>query len=416
MFGKLTRFELKKLLGGKFFLIALGLLLIADVLLNCGIPNYRMLREAEAKGQLLGSDTVGSFWEQKAGNRRTTAFLEAQYAPFREMTPEEMAAFEAAMKEKYGESVFDSFPVPTEEMEKVPGLLGENYSDLDSLVTAMTLKEKNETVDDLRARAVRAAQAYGRDALEAGDSYGIRRNLQIIRLYSAPTGKISNAMVGWDLFLFEDPGMLLVFLLVFLVCAGSVSGEGERQTWLLLHTAKNGKGRTLAAKYFAGTLTAVGLTLVFRLVCLGAVWFQGGLLGGEQPVTILENLRLCPYRLTVWQYALAALSCQCLAAAVWAALLTTVSAFSKNSLIAYGTGAVLLGLCLLPVYLPPRGAWLSGPLTLSAPLKYFDTYYTANLFGFPVLWAVVQGLGWCLLCGVGGCLAHRVYHRKRGAV
>ena len=47
--GTLTCFELKKMLGGRFFLIALCLLLAVNILLNCGIPNYLLVREAVVK-------------------------------------------------------------------------------------------------------------------------------------------------------------------------------------------------------------------------------------------------------------------------------------------------------------------------------------------------------------------------------
>ncbi len=88
--------------------------------------------------------------------------------------------------------------------------------------------------------------------------------------------------------------MLLVFLMVLLTCAGNVSGERDRQTWLLLHTAKNGKGKTLTAKYLAGAASAAVLTILFQLTSLGAILFRGGLLGFNQPVAALEQLRLFP--------------------------------------------------------------------------------------------------------------------------
>ena len=52
--GTLTCFELKKMLGGRFFLIALCLLLAVNILLNCGIHNYLLVREAVASGTALG--------------------------------------------------------------------------------------------------------------------------------------------------------------------------------------------------------------------------------------------------------------------------------------------------------------------------------------------------------------------------
>ena len=158
---------------------------------------------------------------------------------------------------------------------------------------------------------------------------------------------------------------------------------------------------------------AVGLTILFQVASLGAILFRGGLLGFNQPVAALEQLRLFPYAVTVGQYVFLTLACQVFAAVVLSILLTTISALSRSSVISYAVGAIVLGGCLLLVYIPPKTEWLAGPLALSSPLKYFDSYDTANLFGFPVLWAVVQAVLWCALSGVCVWLAQKVYHRKR---
>ena len=157
----------------------------------------------------------------------------------------------------------------------------------------------------------------------------------------------------------------------------------------------------------------MGLTILFQVASLGAILFRGGLLGFNQPVAALEQLRLFPYAVTVGQYVFLTLACQVFAAVVLSILLTTISALSRSSVISYAVGAIVLGGCLLLVYIPPKTEWLAGPLALSSPLKYFDSYDTANLFGFPVLWAVVQAVLWCALSGVCVWLAQKVYHRKR---
>ncbi len=73
----------------------------------------------------------------------------------------------------------------------------------------------NEENRESYESVLRAAKAFGREALEEGDNYGIRRNLQIIRLYSQPRGEITGPVRGWSDFLFDNPAMLLVFLMVF---------------------------------------------------------------------------------------------------------------------------------------------------------------------------------------------------------
>ena len=112
MIGTLTRYELKKSVWNKFFLIIFALLLLANVLLNCGIQDFLNWMDAVENGTALGEITAENtnFWGNKAEIRRTTARIRKQYASFAELTPEERTAFEAAMKEKYGEEVFE-FPI-----------------------------------------------------------------------------------------------------------------------------------------------------------------------------------------------------------------------------------------------------------------------------------------------------------------
>ena len=210
--------------------------------------------------------------------------------------------------------------------------------------------------------------------------------------------------------------MTLVFLWVLLAAAGSVAWERDRGTWTLLHTAAKGKGHTLGAKWAVNAVLAVAVTLLVRGAQLGAVWFQAGLSGSGQPAASLEELALCPYPMTVGQFALLTLCLQGLAAALLATLFTALSAVSQSSLAAYGAGALLLGLLLLPVYAVPRSPWLWGPLSLGAPAGYFNAYVTADLLGFPVLWAGLQAVAWAVLAALLLTGAGFVSVRKRRAV
>lgn len=415
MILRLTRFELKKMLSGKFFLIVLALLLLANVLLHCGIQDYLLIKEAERNGTLIGGDAPANFWEQKVGDRRVTAWLRSDYAVFAALSPEELAAFENAMAKKYGDEVFDLL-MPTPEMMALPGYFGRERSDFDAILSYATIYQMNRDIQELRDRTVRAAESFRQEATDAGDAYGIRRNEAIIRLYSVPLMRITTPVRGWREYLFESYTMCIVFLLVLLTCAGCAASERDGGVWLLLHTAKNGKGKTLAAKYLSGALTAVGLTVLFQLVTLGAVWFRGGLLGAGQSVAALEELRLCPYALTVWQYALVQLACQCFAAAVLSVLLVSVSALSKTGVIAYGAGMLVLGSAALLLIYPPQSKILAGPLALSQPLRFWGAYSTGNLFGYPILWAVLQTAFWIAICMLCAAAAHKISHRKRRIV
>lgn len=413
--GRLIRFELKKMLSGKFFWIVLCLLLAVNILLSCGAWElYNLFMDAD-ENVLSTAEEGLSFFDYFTSSRHATESMRRRYGVLAEISQEERDAFEAAMGEKYGQDIWE-YLVPTEEMLTVPGYFGGNLSDLDYISAYTDMKKWNAEIEETYQNVLRSAKAYGREALEEGDNYAVRRNLNIIRLYSTPRREITSPIQGWDDDLFESRTMLLVFLLVLLACAGSFSGERDRQTWLLLQTARNGRGKTLLAKYLAGAAAAAGFTILFQVTTVLSICFKIGFLGASQPVFALSELKLFPYRLTVWQYALVQLACRLFAAVLLSVLLNTVSALSRSNVISYAAGAVLLGGCLLPVYFPPKVEWLSGPLALSNPTRFFSSYYTADLFGFPVLWVVVQAVLWCLLGGGCVLLAQRVYHRKREAV
>ena len=81
--------------------------------------------------------------------------------------------------------------------------------------------------------------------------------------------------------------------------------------------------------------------------------------------------------------------------------MNTTSAFSKTSVIAYAAAAVVLGFLSL-----------AGFLDLAEPLTYFDSFNTANVFGFPVLRCIVHMVLWAMAGGMCIYAAHRVFHRK----
>lgn len=415
----LTWYELKKALGGRFFLIVLCLLLAVDFVMLCGVREWFAMRQSYEDGTAISealSPEEKTFFGFLGTARRVTNLLREEYVVLNALTNEERAEFEKTMKEKYGETVFDEFVIPTDEMLAYPGYLGEKLSDFTAVHLYSFLRQVNQENEELFAKVIEAAKAFGREALQEGNDYEVRRNLRIIQLYSLPRGEITSEKRTWDAFLFDSPGMLFVFLMVLLSSAGIFTKENEQQTWLLLHTAKNGKGKTLTAKYLATAISAVGLTVLFQLTTLGSIYFGSGLLGTDQPLTVIEELKLCPFPMKVWQYALLALGCQVFAAVVVSLLISTVSALSKSSVISYAVGALLMGGSVLLLYYPPRSEWLAGPLALAQPLRYFESFYTVNIFGFPVLWVVVQVVLWSILTVGGIYISHKVYHRKRSAL
>lgn len=420
MIWKLTRFELKKAVCSRFFLISLCLMLGVNLLLLGGTQEWMNLKNSISKGTLLDGVIAPedrTFWRFMAVSRNATKRLGEEYAPLSNLSKEERFAYEAAMKEKYGEFVMDDQAlIPTNAMLAIPGYLSEEQSDYISIMDYQMLKSWNQDIQLAINGVIRAAKSFGREALVVGDNYSIRRNLNIIRLYSTSRKDITLPIRGWEEFLFDNPTMVLIYLLVLLTTAGIFSGELDRGTWLILQTGKNGKSKTLVAKYLAGSIIAASLTCLFQIVSLGAIWFKGGLLGATQPVSALPELMLCPYLLTVWQYALLSLGLQIFVAIILSVLMSTVSALCKSSILAYATGSVLLGGCLLLSFFPPKTEFWAGPLALSQPLRYFGSYFTGNIFGFPVLWVVIHIVIWIVLSIESMILAHLYYCRKRRAL
>ncbi len=91
--------------------------------------------------------------------------------------------------------------------------------------------------------------------------------------------------------------------MVLLAFVDTFSSELERGTWLILQTAKYGKRKTMLAKYLAAAISAAGIMALMELTTAAGICIQGGFFGGEQPITALPQLRLCLWRLTIWQYA-----------------------------------------------------------------------------------------------------------------
>ena len=189
--GRLIRFELKKMLSGKFFWIALCLLLAVNILLSCGAWElYNLFMDAD-ENVLSTAEEGFSFFDYFTSSRHATESMRRRYGVLAEISQEERDAFEAAMEEKYGQDIWE-YLVPTEEMLTVPGYFGGNLSDLDYISAYTDMKKWNAEIEETYQNVLRSAKAYGREALEEGDNYAVRRNLNIIRLYSTPRREITS--------------------------------------------------------------------------------------------------------------------------------------------------------------------------------------------------------------------------------
>lgn len=412
--GRLIYFELIKAVKNKFFLLAFCVAVLVSFLLQCGIQEYQDY--VQGMREWDPTQPVETFFEIVGGKRSVTRFNRKQTEIFNALTDEEHAGIADALKEKYGDDVLTGYIfMDSEEMRQVPGCAGE-MSDFEYLFMLETLGRLNAASAEKLDAVLQSAGTFLEEARTDGDVFGIRRNEEVLRLYSQPRGEITAIPRYTEDIFFNTPSMLFVFLLILLTAAVSVAGEHDRRTWLLLHTAKEGKEKTLLAKYVSGWIVGIGLTAAFQTVSVAAVYFKGGMVEAGQPVTALDELALCPWPMLVWQYALFSLACQSFTAIVLSTILTTVSAFSKNGVTAYAAGSLILGGCLLLFYFPPGTEWLSGPLALAKPYRYFERYHVCDLFGVPVLWIMIHTVMWTFAGAALMLIANRVYCRKRRVV
>lgn len=409
----LLRYEMKKILGGKFFWIALCLMLAVNALMTCGLRQWTEWKDTMNS---LGLDAGKSFQDYRKDNITHLALTKDQYSIFEKSSKEELVAFEAAMIEKYGDGVFDPYAEHPIEMRNLPGYFGEQWSDEILVSIYQNLQSWNRANSDAFHSVVESAKIHAQKAEAEGDHYSVKRNEQIIHLYSKYRGEITYPVQGWDTFLFDTPTMLLVFLMVWLSTAGAFTSEREDQTILILNTAKNGKGKTLAAKYLAGAVIAAWLTMLFQLFSLGGTWYHDGLMGVTQPVSTIDELLLFPYPIPVWQYLFLTLMCQTFTSVLLSVFLNAISALSRSSTISYVVGAVFLGCCILLNQCFSSTMVFSGPLALSLPLPFFDAFDTTNILGFPILRAIVYGILWSLVSAAMILLSCKVYHKKEKVI
>ena len=415
MLRTLIRYECKKSIGNRFFLIVLCLFLLVQMVWIGGLQEWLEYQDYLEQLSLHGMEPAKKMTvvELLAESRMVTEQIRKEHGVIGQLSPEEQSMFVSAMEQKYGENVFDPMEMVTTEEMFAPSGYFSGFQDYVMIDTYNQLHVWNQAIDSVRQQVVDTASALAEQAAADGDNYALRRNQNIIRLYREPLSNITSGVYGWNTYLADNNISFLAAFLVLLACSGSVSAEHDHKTWMLLHTAKNGKQKTLVAKYLSGALIAIVIVLLLHLASLCAVCYRSGFLGADQPVQALEQLSLCPYSLTVWQFALLRLMCQMAGAALLSLLLTTISAFSKSGILSYGAGTILLGGFLLLEFFLPHNGWLVSPMTLCYPHKYFDSYYTANLLEYPVSWVIVHTVLWISIAWVLSYLADLIYHRKR---
>lgn len=348
-----------------------------------------------------------------AQRRSTISYLKKDYSFWNSLSKQEQSDFRNAMISKYSHDVF-SIGFFNESAYSLPGYFGDRISDVQIIYVVQTLDSSNHEIREVMDNVTEAAKFLGRQAVRSGDDYEIRRNLRIIPLYQERK-ELTREIRNWDRFLFKPYPMFIILLLVLFAVSGVFSGEKDRRMDILLLTSSEGRTKTAVSKYTAGMLSSAVIYILIRGVVLLSVHLNYGLMGSEQPVWGIQELINCPYGFTVWQYMLVSCGCELMTVLVMSVVFSGVSALSKNSIISYLVNVLLLGGCMSLFYVSLPSELQKGPLALMTPLRYFETYYTADILNHPIPWLIVHVFVWgsisVIFAVLSGCRYNQIRSR-----
>lgn len=253
----LLRFELKKILSNKLFWFALAALLILNGLdvVRPWSNDDAIRREVNA-----GAGEMYTFLETADGAEIET-YLKSETPRF----------FENIGKEKWANADYQSY------------------------------LSQCEDTRILRKRFADNARSLGRAALDAGDDYGVRRNIAIVKAYSEDQAVGVRPTYGWDAFFPYYLDDVCVLLLVVLAVMLSQLADRASHADTVLLTTKRGRGVTLLVKAAAISLLAMVFTVVFTAANLLFVHWRYGLWTWSAPAWAVSCLAAAPLNGPIWQ-------------------------------------------------------------------------------------------------------------------
>jgi len=395
----LVLYELKKLLQNRFLFLTAGILLLAELALS--VDEW---------------STIGSY-------RKIAGMINKHYDWLSSADESELDSFRKEMIQKYGEDILDpNAPIVTDtRLYDLPGYLGEGIQDISILMAYREHVRKNQEISDDTAYTVRMAKLLSQEASKKSDDYAVRRNRQIIRRYSVERPVASGYIIGLDKFLCEsERTMIPILLLVFLLSANQFSKEWTGRNHLLILSSEKGTVPEAIAKFFVGIIYAILITIVFQTVSILFRACDTGLYGWTDPVQVVEALRLCPFILPVWAGVIWMIVFRCIAACTIAVLCTIISILIREEVFSYACASALILLSILSLFVSSgflsKDGFLLSPASLALPDRFVRSWYTANVFSFPVLWLLICLFGQLVLQSVLIFAGIRLHSRIRNRI
>ena len=398
-------YELKKLLGVKYLWVFLFVLLMLNTAVAWVTADHTPA--AKEPTQMI-SDFFDLYFENPAE-------IDAHREEMRAFAAEQEALFLEAMRLGNVDFVPQTLPdrYSTDESWSDERLFNRLYDTIEAA------RDYPDVLDKVIDRARANLDAFG-DMGIAQDSFAYRYQLRVIGLYEQMRDSVEIGVEftrGCNEYFAYDTGNIFIFFM--LVMLGSIVFAQEKQSGFLpiMRPAKNGRGRTAAAKILTVLLLTVVFTLMFTLSSFAIYGLRLGYSSPDNVIQALPAFTLSPYRITVGQYFLITLGMRLLAFSVFSMIVTALSVLFYNYIVIYFAGLGLFGLNFL--FHALKGLDANSVfknlnlVSAAAGRPLFIRYRAMNLFGEPVGFVPVLCVLFPLL--IIGSIAAAVFFYVRGS-
>ncbi len=366
----MIKYELRKLIGNRFLVIALAVLL----LVNCGLAYYTATESRE----LPVSDAQKEFLTYYLNH---TEEVEAHAAEIEAFNKAQMELeFEANRNGE--EYIAKEYP----DRYKIDGLSDESVIRW-ARATVNSAGSYREDIAEVISRAENNLAEL--ESKGYGDSYSANYQRKVIEEYGSLLAsglRIGlEADHGWNAYYHYQAGDLLLFAFVMLLASALFLQEKQSGFWAMIRTTRRGRLATGVAKLAALAISVTAGLLLF----VGSSFAIYGLICGysspHNVLQVLDGFRMSNLQITVGEYLPLHLLLKWSSLMVFGVVVVLISLFLSHPAEAYiGSVAVFGSQYLLQIfpYLDADNPFRNlNLLTVSEATRLTTRFRTLNVFG-----------------------------------
>lgn len=386
----MIKYELRKLLGNRFLLIALSVLL----LVNCGLAYYTAIQSRETPV----SDAQKEFLTYYLDHTEEVEAHAAEIEAFRKEQLE--LEFEADRNGK--EYIAKEYP----DRYKIDGMSDESVIRWARATVNSAGSYREEIAEVIRRAENNLAELESKGY---GDSYSANYQRKVIEEYTAILNsglRIGlEADHGWNAYYHYQAGDLLLFAFVMLLASALFLQEKQSGFWGMIRTTRRGRLATGVAKLAA---LAISVTVGLLLFAGSSFAIYGLICGYSSPhnvLQVLDGFRMSNLQITVGEYLPLHLLLKWSSALVFGVVIVLLSLFLSHPAEAYIAGVAVFGSQYLLQIFPYLDA--DNPfrnlnlLTVAGATRLTARFRTLNVFGTaqPALlcWAILAIIVFAIL-------------------